>query len=218
MSDTDRQSQRALYGPGPGRLAPAGHGSGGAFALSGARVAVVGSGEVLARVLGQLHTMGAGCIALEDPYRAAADIARRHDRYDAVVIALPCLYAEELPLIATLRRLAPTARIILAAADQHVSMLAAAMRFGASAVLTAQGIELLAASESLEPNPAVAGQSSTPLSPRAAEVETQREPEAEPVAEADQATDDEDAFNGGHPLLSAEELHALLHDEGEPLR
>jgi hypothetical protein len=135
MSDTNGHNLRG-----------SGDGIGGATApsLSGSRVAVVASGEVLARVLGQLHGMGAGCIALEDPYRAAADIGRRHDRYDAIVLALPCMYTEELPVIASLRKFAPRARIILAAAEQHVSMLAAAVRFGATAVLTAHGLEILA--------------------------------------------------------------------------
>lgn len=208
----------------------------------GVRVGVVGAGDLLTQTISQLHRLGAQCVILEDPYHAVAELARTADStYGALVLILPCIYPGELACIPIFRNLAPHTRILIAAADQHLSSLASALRLGASGVVTDLGVELLgptshslptaagsplattapAVVSSATPAMAVAGPAVTDEEPTAPSSETATETEAE--AQVDESEEDlefDDEVEGdlpqdnGDPLLTADELHALLHDDG----
>lgn len=196
----------------------AGSAMGASNVLMGQRVAVIGAGEVLPRVLGQLHRLGAACVVLDDPYRAIAEMARRPGSYPVAVFVLPSIYPNELPAIAAILRHSPGTRVVLAAAEQQVALLAAALRLGASGVVTEEGIESFGTSER-EPAPPPSIVPARPPAvmhaPPARVVEAkppspalQEEVEAEePEPEHEQDMDVQD------PILTADELHALLHDD-----
>lgn len=184
--------------------------------LIGSRVAVIGSGEVLARVLGQLHRLGAECVVLDDPYQAVAALTQRPGAYPAAVFVLPSIYPDELPAISAILKHSPGTRVVVAAAEQQVSSLAAALRLGASGVLTEHGIE------------AFAGQDAPPFSPTNSTPSTQPstalppENEESTLATADDAhhptahqphDDHHSDYEPTDPILTADELHALLHDD-----
>lgn len=186
----------------------------GSDSLAGLRVGVVGQGDVLARVLGQLHRLGAACVVLDDPYHAAAEIGHRPGSYAALVLCLPCCYTDELPVITAVCRCSPTTRVLVAAADQHVSMLTAALRLGAVGVLTGQGVEWIGVLPTPTPAALVAENAETAALAEPAEAETTVETPAEVTDEATDDMDDADSEIAPiEPVLTAEELHALLHDE-----
>lgn len=206
--------------------------------LAGARVGAIGHGDPLARTLGQLHRLGASTHRLDDPYHAIATLARGPHDFDAIVLILPCVYEDELSLISAIRLISPATPVYLAGAEQNLSLLAAAVRLGATGLVTTSGIETLAApssphaSSALHPltrlaataanapddapsispsqNPSLrsAQSSIAPLAPQSAEEDMEDD------CDFDESEQDNDALNcvPTDPIISAEELHALLHD------
>lgn len=224
--------------------------------LAGVRVMVVGSGDVLARVLGTLHRLGAMCVAVEDPYRAVLELAgsggasgangsmaihaaeggamgEAWGGYEAVVLALPCLFAGEIGVVGAIVGLqGQTGRpkVLVAAAEQQLSMLTAAIREGASGVVTERGVEWL---EVARPVRVERSEPAVKESAEEKEVEEFRLPaqllveEEETVAVEAETNDSEEfeeadehfdeGFEPIDPLLTADELRALLSDVPEPL-
>lgn len=207
----------------------------------GQRVAVVGSGELLSRTVGLLHRLGAQCVLLEDPFHATYELSRSSaGTYGALVLVMPCLYPSELACIPAIRQATPPTRILLACAEQHLSSLSHALRMGASGLLTEMGVELLDSSASTQGSrPQTPGAmpettapdspTSTPSSSAFAADSSATGPsvqvDAAPVP-ADPQFEEDDEFDHlaeerapnheedvGDPILSAEELHALLHDD-----
>ena len=185
--------------------------------LAGARVMVVGVGDVLARVLGTLHRLGAACVAVDDPYRAVLEVAgsqgsARGGTCDAVVFALPCLFPGEVAAIRAISKLRPAPIILVAAAEQQLSLLTAAIREGAVGVITERGIEWLAsiAPEHATPEPL----------PEQLLIDDSAETDSaqfDADADSDDADAEFDLTEPTEPLLTAEELKALLHDPIEPV-
>lgn len=210
--------------------------------LVGVRVGVVGVGDLLARTLGTLHRLGAQCAVLEDPYHAVSELSRRPGAFGAVVLIAPCLYPEEVSAIPAMRACSPAIKVVLASAEQHLSLLAAALRAGCVGVLTDAGVEVMNRPAPVEV-PAPSSRQDLPPGPtRAAEpvrpVAPVRPPEPalperllldeEPLPAdttdahhpADPTDDADDPFElpTHEPLITAEELHALLRDDSDPIR
>lgn len=224
--------------------------------LTGARVAVVGQGDTLGRVLTWLHRFGAMCVVLDDAYHAACELSHRPEGYSAVVLVLPCCYAEELSVLRAIRTYAPRVRTYVTGVEQNSALFDLAVRHGAAGVLTGEGIMALAGSPAdarpaPEPAPAsVARPHAVPTMPQGplltgdefyedseSSSATDRTDDAyevpamaglEPLATSDDAeseallADDEAHLSPlmpVEPLLTAEELHALLyeHHETQPL-
>lgn len=208
--------------------------------LVGTRVGVVGDGDALARTLGTLHRLGAQCAVLEDVYHAASELSRRPGAFGAVVLVAPCLYPEEVAAIPALRACSPGLKVVLASAEQHLSLLAAALRAGCVGVLTDAGIEVMnrpapvevpAASLRTEPpaGPARAAEPVRPVAPaRAPEpglperllLDDEHPLPADTTDAHDHPDDADDPFEfpSHEPLITAEELHALLRDDTDPVR
>ena len=134
---------------------------------------------------GTLRRLGMAAESFADPYTAAAELFRRPLAFRAVVLSLRGAYREELSLIGTLRRRLPHVEVWLAEVEGHAGALASAVAAGATGLLDAEGLHRLGPTAVVETPP-----------PAKDEVKSQ-DGEAE---EAD-------------PLLSADELRALLHDD-----
>jgi hypothetical protein len=140
----------------------------------------------------------------DDPYAAMAELARRPLVYRGVIFSLAGLYREELPVVRAIKRRYPHIEIWLAHTDGRQSALAEAMRLGADGLLDEDGLHrvALAATTSDEP----------PLSHGEAEAlaEVARVDRLPPRLLEESSEDD---FPSGEPILSADELKALLQEQ-----
>jgi CheY-like chemotaxis protein len=137
----------------------------------------------------QLEGLGYACDEVDDPYTATAALAKRPGAYRAVVVSLSSLYREELTVISTLRRRYPGTEVWLTHTDGRQAALAEAMRMGADGLLADDGLHRI-------------GIASPP-------------PPAEPEIsqhESETAADDME-FSPGEPVLTADELRALLQEQ-----
>jgi hypothetical protein len=176
----------------------------------------------------------------DDPYAAMAELCRHPQGYKAVVLSLQSLYREELTIIPSIKRAYRNVEIWLADIDGRSAALAEAMRLGADGLLGEDGLHRLANSsaepgEVNEPVPARAAvrPAVDPVSspvvravpPRAEVPEEQpvaavaRRPaervDRQPHVERTRDPEPQDAHPPhGEPVLSADELRALLSDPG----
>jgi hypothetical protein len=163
-----------------------------------------------------LSRQGFQCATQEDPYAAMAELARRPLAYRAVFLSLQSVYQEELLIIPAIKRRWPHLDIWLTHVDGRVSTLADAMRLGADGLLAEDGQLHRTAvgapadvmplpSPILRAAPVEEGPSSTVSPPITPEME---KPAAASAAPADMFVDQ----NTGEPVLTADELRALLQD------
>ena len=78
-----------------------------------------------------LRQMGFTCAEADDPYVAMAELCRNPSEYKALILSLAGVYAEELELIATIKRRHPEVEVWLTDADGRQSALGEAIRLGA---------------------------------------------------------------------------------------
>ena len=165
------------------------------------RTLVIGSPAGRALPVEQLLQLGYTCSEAEEPYSAMAEICRRPLAFRSVVLCLNSVYREELPVIGTLKRRFPHVQVWLTQTDGRPAALAEASRLGADGLLSEEGLHLFGLTE-------------TP------KVERQDEPQ--PPAMAGPAPQVEEpplqAAPAGEPVLTAEELRALLEDPVRPQR
>ena len=177
----------------------------------------MGSDSSRSEPLNLLCALGFQCRQAADPYAAMTELARRPRDYDALVLSLHSLYQEEVPLVATVKRQFPHIEIWLTQTDGRAATLAEAMRLGADGLLTEDGLHRTAA-----PRPQEALSSVSPVSPppRRAPLNLSRPatytsaPLAStvPILDGYSDTDRYHDVQNGEPVLTAEELHALLHE------
>ena len=156
------------------------------------------SGHVLALVAdasansltAELDRLGYQSTMTDDPYAALVELLDRPLVYRALVVSLPSLYREELTIIRTVRAKLPHLDVLLAHTDGRQAALAEAMRLGATALLSNEAVHRLA-----DVIPA---------------------PTDEPIKNTDDAPppmDQEELMDELEPLLTAEELRALLQEQ-----
>ena len=163
------------------------------------RALVVGTSSTRPAPLAAMQTLGYTCAEADDPYAAAAELLKRPLVYRAVIFSLTSLYREELSLIATLKRRLPHLDIWLTHTEGRQAAMVEAMRLGADGLLDDEGtLHRLA----LPPQQQAEAPASTP----------QPEPAAQHVVNPVDA----EQFSGGEPVLSADELRALLEEEPSP--
>jgi hypothetical protein len=156
------------------------------------------SGQVLALVAtasagsltAELDRLGYHSTMTDDPYAALIELLDRPLVYRALVVSLPSLYREELSIIRTVRAKLPHIDVLLAHTDGRQAALAEAMRLGATALLSNEAVHRLA-----DVNPAPAGEVSRPA---------MEESQPPPI---------DDGPDELEPLLTAEELRALLQEQ-----
>lgn len=150
-----------------------------------------------------LQRLGFACAELDDPYAAMVELANRPMVYRAIVLSLASVYREELQVIATIKRRFRHVDIWLTQADGRLNALAEAMRHGADGLLAEDGLHRMAAGDE-----AGAISATTPAAPPASTFSPTpiRDPN-EPAPQFDELDS-----SSGEPVLTADELRALLQE------
>lgn len=159
------------------------------------RALIVGAASSRAQPLAAMQALGFTCAELDDPYAAVAELCRRPLVYRAIVLSLASLYREELSLISTLRSRLPHVDVWLTHIEGRQAALAEAMRLGAVGLLGEDG--------------QLHRVSGRPTHDEAAKTVVDADPQ--PQAEREAVLPEPDQAN--EPLLSADELRALLAEQ-----
>jgi hypothetical protein len=158
---------------------------------------VVASASNRPTIIAILQQLGLSCSEVDDPYAAALELARRPMVYRALILSLASLFKEELSIIATIKRRMPQVEIWLTHTEGRVAALAEAMRQGADGLLSEEGLHRTAV-----------GAVAEPLGP------SREGSEQQLAGGAHEATvDDLDLPEPHEPVLTADELRALLHEQ-----
>ena len=193
------------------------------------RALIVASAAARAELLETVERLGYGAAEVDDPYSAIAELCRRPLAYRAMVISLGGLYREELTAIATIKRRFPHVEIWLTHTDGRQAALADAMRHGADGLLSDEGLHRIAVAGAAEPVPAARPSGTTAATTGQALLEEEldalpprtREVTAAPDEDDNgDVSDDDDGVESelgtGEPVLTAEELRALLQEQPMP--
>lgn len=162
------------------------------------RALVVASPSSRAPLLAAASKVGFDCGECDDPYTATLELSRRRLVYRALVLSLGSLYREELALITTVKRRMPHLEIWLAHTDGRQAALAEAMRLGAEGLIDDEGLHRIATPSETQERHVAAHELIPTQPPPAQTVEQIPDPLEVPIAE---------------PVLTAEELRALLQDQ-----
>ncbi len=155
------------------------------------RALVVGTESNRPQAVAVLQQLGLTCAEVDDPYAAALELARRPLVYRAIILSLASVYKEELQLIATVKRRMAHVEVWLTHTDGRQAALAEAMRLGADGLLSEEGLHRTSTgAPATEPAP-------PPLA----------------VSQTESVTTEPSDENPTEPILSAEELKALLQEQ-----
>lgn len=162
------------------------------------RALIIGLPACRTAPLNTLQRIGFTCAEIDDPYSAMAEICRRPLVYRAIILSLASLYREEMTVIQSVKRRWPHIDVWLTQTDGRHAALADAMRYGADGLLSEDGLHRTAiASNAFE------GQFSSDHPATG--------PGHNAAAEHDHVPEEE--FGGNEPILTAEELRALLAEQ-----
>ena len=162
------------------------------------RALVLGTSSSRSQPLAAMQSLGYTCAEIDDPYAAAAELLKRPLVYRAVVLSLTSLYREELSLVSTLKRRLTHLDIWLTHTEGRQAAMAEAVRLGADGLLGEDG-----ALHRLLQHPQPQAHAEATPAP-AADVESPSQHMVTPI--------DPD-MPSGEPVLSADELRALLQEE-----
>jgi hypothetical protein len=182
------------------------------------RALVVGNPASRADAADTLQRMGYGCADMDDPYAAMAELCRRPLVYRALVLSLAGLHREELSVIPAVKRRFPHVDIWLTHTDGRQAALADAMRLGADGLLSSEGLHRVAVAApgtAVTPAPFPATDA-VPLPLQPERTEPRSAPPAAPTSQASEPAAAEDSSGAGEPVLSADELRALLQEQPTP--
>jgi hypothetical protein len=168
------------------------------------RALIIGSPSCRVAPLNTLQRLGFTCAEIDDPYSAMAELCRRPLVYRAIILSLASLYREELPIILSVKRRWPHVDVWLTLTDGRHAALADAMRLGADGLLSEDGLHRTAmsggeASLGAYDNIAAAASPMTVVPP------------VDPPGE--QHDEDTEELGGNEPILTADELRALLAEQ-----
>ena len=197
------------------------------------RALVVGNPGGRAEPTGTLQRMGYACAEADDPYAAMAEVCRRPMVYRAMILSLASLHREELGLIPAIKRRYPHVEVWLTHTDGRQASLAEAMRLGADGLLSGEGLHRIGVPAApAAPAPAAFVPAPLPESPVSLPRPVREEPAAvdEPARAAptpDASREEDGASTGpndqndeanaiGEPVLTADELRALLQEQPAP--
>lgn len=191
---------------------------------------VVGTAAQRGPAVSAVEGMGWSAAEVDDPYAAMAELCRRPHDYQAVVLSIQGLYREELAIIPAVKRAVRHAEVWLTDIEGRAAALAEAMRLGADALLGEEGLHPLGGGHVNGHGASDPGrtQATHPASARASRDDTngsEAGPDAppriervagrKPADDGEPANGHDDAFGAPHsaePVLTADELRALLHD------
>lgn len=181
------------------------------------RALIIGTASSRSQPLGVLQRLGFTCAETDDPYHAMLELARRPMVYRAMILSLNGLYKEELQVIAAVKRRFPHVEIWLTHIEGRQAALAEAMRLGADGLLADDGLHRTAAGafpvETIAPE-TMPGHTASPLrAPLMLPHGPASAPEPSPSAPREPEFDSSDDANVGEPVLTADELRALLQEQ-----
>lgn len=159
------------------------------------RALVVANSTARVGIVAALNKLGFECGECDDPYTAVQELCHRRLAYRAAILSLASLYREELSLISTVKRRFPHVEVWLAHTDGRQAALAESMRLGADGLLDDEGLHRIAAPPTREPITTYHPMPSPP-------------PQEQP---AEPANNEPERI--GEPVLTADELRALLQDQ-----
>ena len=177
----------------------------------------MGSASSRTQPLAVLQRLGFTCAETDDPYHAMLELARRPMVYRAMILSLTGLYKEELLVVQAVKRRFPHVDVWLTHIEGRQASLAEAMRLGADGLLADDGLHRTGAGafpvETVESAlhapitlPAVAAAASATASPT-------HETPPPPPAPREVEFDHSDEANIAEPVLTADELRALLQEQ-----
>lgn len=175
------------------------------------RALIVATASSRSQPLGLLQRLGFTCAETDDPYHAMLELSRRPMVYRAMILSLSGLYKEELQLIAAVKRRFPHVDVWLTHIEARQAALAEAMRLGADGLLADDGLHRTAAGAF--PVETIASDESSNAAVR--EPISLSAPDASNSPQSVQRDMDFDAddANVGEPVLTADELRALLQEQ-----
>ncbi|MFT3786606.1 MAG: hypothetical protein QM770_10625 [Tepidisphaeraceae bacterium] len=155
-----------------------------------------------------LHRENFDSLSVDEPYAALVELLAKPLVYRAVVLSLHGLYREELTVIKTIRAKLPHVSVWLAHTDGRQAALAEAMRLGASGLLSEEGLHAFSDDE---PTTSELAKLS---SLAATQANTERTGIVEALTTDERAHEPDEIPDESEPILSADELRALLADSG----
>ena len=170
------------------------------------RALVVGTSSSRSQPLAAMQSLGYTCAEVDDPYAAAAELLKRPLVYRAIVLSLTSLYREELNLVATLKRRLPHLDIWLTHTEGRQAAMAESVRLGADGLLGEDGAlhRLLQQPHSPQQQPP----------PQVDAPEAAGDAGTAPAVRQQHMVEPVDVeMPSGEPVLSADELRALLEEE-----
>jgi hypothetical protein len=166
------------------------------------RALIVGQPAYRPAPLGSLQRRGYSCTEVDDPYEAMVYLCKRPLFYSTLVLSLNSLYREELAIIAAIKRRYSHVDVWLSDTDGRQAALAEAMRQGADGLFAEDDLHRIAAAK-------------TPASVPIADVAIP-DPAIDfpkPAAAVPVENSPSESEKTADPLLTAEELRALLQEE-----
>jgi hypothetical protein len=172
------------------------------------RALIVGTASSRTQPLGVLQRLGFTCAETDDPYHAMLELARRPMVYRAMILSLAGLYKEELQIVAATKRRFPHVEVWLTHIEGRQASLAEAMRLGADGLLADDGLHRTAAGAF--PVETVPSGLREPINLSA---EDAHDAQDAPPPPRERAVDNNDDANVAEPVLTADELRALLQEQ-----
>jgi hypothetical protein len=174
---------------------------------------LVGNPTSRTEPLAILSDLGYGCDEADDPYSAFVELCQRPLAFNTVILSLASIYREELLIIPAIRRRFPHLDVWLTQTDGRHSAMAEAIRLGADGLLSEDGMHRIA----LPPAATDVGGSVDAASRMNQESDDEQERVngfSHPAGEADRGSNIfNDEITVGEPVLTADELRALLQEE-----
>jgi DNA-binding NarL/FixJ family response regulator len=163
-----------------------------------------------------LQRLGFEAIGVADPYTAMAELLSAKEEYRGCVLSLQSVYREEISMIGALKRRLPELEIWLSHTDGRQSTLAEAMRLGADGLLGEEGLHRIAMSQVSQEIDAPHAASNMQLNvppPQAEPIHLPQSPLTYGNEDENSDRADEDDLPVNEPVLTADELRALLQEQ-----
>jgi hypothetical protein len=176
------------------------------------RALIIGAPACRVAPLNTLQRLGFTCAEVDDPYSAMAEMCRRPLVYRAMILSLASLYREELALVQSVKRRWPHLEIWLTQTDGRHAALADAMRLGADGLLSDDGLHRTAVTGGTADTVSPTSHSHSPTV-LAATIQSRAEPVTAVSPVDDGGGNQEGEGAGTEPILTADELRALLAEQ-----
>jgi hypothetical protein len=152
----------------------------------------------------QMGALGYEVSGADNPYSAFVELLDRPLVYRSVVVSLAAVYREELTFIKAIRGRLPHVDVLLAHTDGRAAAMAEAMRLGATGILDEDAVHRLG---DIAPPPGALSGHPSAERPVPASDDGELTP--------DESTPEEEG-NDLEPILTADELRALLQEQPTP--